>query len=506
MKRFARDVLIIAAATAASRLFGLFRDIVIADRFGAGPAYDSYLIAFYIPHFLRRLLGEGALALSFIPVYTGYLQTNKQEARKMASNALNLALFSFPFIIAIGILFAPYFIPFLASGFSTPQQQLTIELTRVIFPFIGIIGIAALIMGILKSKKSFFAPSFAPVFFNVGVIAGALLIGNWFARPIFGLAVGVLVGGLGQLLFQVPYLKKQGFVWQWNLFPLHPGMKRALRLMIPVVVGLIAMQVNVLVDNKLASHLIPGSVSALQYANRLFQLPLGLFAIAISSAILPRLSEKWVQGNREGFSEMLNRGVKFSLLVIVPATVGLFLLGKPIIELLFEHRNFLPSDTLKTVHVLHLYLVGLMGYSFVTLFTRAFYSIEDTKTPVMVGIIAVGVNVGLDLLLVGPMKVGGLALATGVSGLVNGGLLVWTFKVKTTLKGFSPDFSFAFKVFGSVLVMGLIVGLVKAYFPLQSEFLFVLATISAGLLSYLAAGLILGLKDTLMEELVQMGD
>jgi len=192
MKRFARDVLIIAAATAVSRLFGLFRDIVIADKFGAGPEYDAYLIAFYIPHFLRRLLGEGALALSFIPIYTGYLQTNKEQAKRMASNALNLALFSFPLIILVGVLLAPYFIPFLASGFSRPQQDLTVHLTQVIFPFIGVIGIAALIMGILKSRKSFFAPSFAPVFFNLGVILGALVIGNWFARPIFGLAVGVL--------------------------------------------------------------------------------------------------------------------------------------------------------------------------------------------------------------------------------------------------------------------------------------------------------------------------
>lgn len=506
MKRFARDVLIIAAATAASRVFGLFRDVVIADRFGAGPAYDAYLIAYYIPHFLRRLLGEGALALSFIPVYTGYLQMNKEEAKRMASNALNLALLAFPFIILGGILLAPYFIPFLASGFSPDQQQLTVKLTRVIFPFIGIIGVAALIMGILKSRKSFFAPAFAPVFFNVGVIIGALIIGNFFSRPIFGLAVGVLLGGAGQLAFQVPYLRRNGFEWHLNLFPVHPGVKKALRMMVPVVIGLIAMQVNVLVDNKLASHLTPGSVSALQYANRLFQLPLGLFAVAISSAILPRLSEKWVTEDKDGFAGMLNRGVKFSLVIIAPATVGLFLLGKPIIKLLFEHRNFLPSDTLMTAHVLHLYLVGLLGYSFVTLFTRAFYSTKDTKTPVIVGIIAVGVNVALDVTLVGPMKVGGLALATGVSGLVNGGLLFWVFKVKTGLEDFSPRLKFFAKVLISVVIMGVAVVVTRRLFPLRNEFLLVGVTVLAGLISYVLAGLSVGLKETFVEELLRIGD
>ncbi|MFP3952764.1 MAG: murein biosynthesis integral membrane protein MurJ [Candidatus Acetothermia bacterium] len=506
MKRFARDVLIIAAATAASRVFGLFRDVVIADRFGAGPAYDSYLIAFYIPHFLRRLLGEGALALSFIPVYTGYLQTNREEAKKMASNAFNLALIAFPFIVAGGILLAPYFVPFLASGFSPDQQQLTIELTRVIFPFIGIIGFAALIMGILKSRKSFFAPSFAPVFFNLGVIVGAIYVGRFFARPVFGLAVGVLIGGFGQLVFQVPYLRRNGFVWSGNVFPVHRGIKRAARMMLPVVIGLIAMQVNVLVDNKLASHLTAGSVSALQYANRLFQLPLGLFAVAISSAILPRLSEKWVGGDRDGFSSMLNRGVKFSLLIICPATLGLFLLGKPVIKLLFEHRNFLPSDTLMTAHVLDLYLIGLIGYSFVTLFTRAFYSTKDTKTPVIIGIIAVGVNVALDLLLVGPMEVGGLALATGVSGLVNGVLLFVAFRFKTGLKEFFPDVKFVGKVLLAAVMMGLAVVGVRDFFPVENEFLLVAGTILAGLLAYILASLAVGLKETFIEEIVRIGD
>lgn len=506
MKRFTRDIVIIAGATAVSRVFGLFRDIVIADKFGAGTAYDAYLIAFYVPHFLRRLLAEGALALSFIPVYTDYLQSDPEEAGKMAANAINLSLVTFPLIIVGGIWLAPYFIPFLASGFSQPQQALTVELTRVIFPFIGIIGMAALIMGILKSKKSFFAPAFAPVFFNVGVILGALLLGRFFSRPIFGLAVGVLIGGCGQLAFQVPYLKRNNFVWKPVLFPLHPGLKRALRMMAPVIIGLVAMQVNVMVDNKLASHLVAGSVSSLQYATRLYQLPLGLFAIAISTAILPRLSERWAKGDEKDYAEMLNRGVKISLIIVLPATLGLFILGKPIIELLFEHRNFLPSDTLRTVYVLDMYLVGLVGYSFVTLFSRAFYSMKDTLTPVFVSLVAVAVNVALDLLLVGPMEVGGLALATGVSGVVNGGLLLIVFRIKTGLKDFLPSAFFLGKVLLAVAVMGLIVIGVRNFIPFKSDFAIVASGVILGAVSYFGAGLLLGLKETFAEELLQVGD
>ncbi len=506
MKRFARDIVIIAGATAVSRVFGLFRDIVIADKFGAGPAYDAYLIAFYVPHFLRRLLAEGALALSFIPVYTDYLQTDPKEASKMAANAINLSLITFPLVILGGITLAPYFIPFLASGFSPSQQELTVELTRVIFPFIGIIGLAALVMGILKSKKSFFAPAFAPVFFNVGVILGALLLGRLFSRPIFGLAVGVLIGGFGQLAFQVPYLKRNGFSWKPVLFPLHPGLKRSLRMMTPVIIGLVAMQVNVMVDNKLASHLVSGSVSSLQYATRLYQLPLGLFAIAISTAILPRLSERWSTGDNEEFAEMLNRGVKISLLIVLPATLGLFVLGKPIIELLFEHRNFLPSDTARTVHVLDMYLVGLVGYSFVTLFSRAFYSMKDTVTPVIVSLFAVAVNVALDLLLVGPMEVGGLALATGVSGVVNGGLLLIVFGAKTGLKGFLPEGRFLVKVLASVFVMGFVVVAIREFIPTASDLAIVASGVILGAASYLGAGFLLGLKETFAEELLHVGD
>ncbi|MFP4646962.1 MAG: murein biosynthesis integral membrane protein MurJ [Candidatus Acetothermia bacterium] len=496
MKKLARDVVIIAAATAASRLFGLFRDVVIADRFGAGAAYDAYLVAFFIPHFLRRLLAEGALALAFIPIYTEYLENDQREANRLASNALTLLLLLFPAVIIVGIMLAPSYIPFLASGFPPSQQQLTIQLTRVIFPFIGFIGLAALVMGILNAHRHFFAPAFAPVFFNLGVISGALFLGAHFSRPVFGLATGVLIGGLGQLLFQVPFLRRFDFTPSFRLFPIHPGLKRAFHLMVPVIVGLIAAQVNVMVDNKLASYLAEGSISSLQYAMRLFQLPLGLFAVAISTAILPRLSGKWAQGQEKEFSETFRSGLTIALFIIIPAALGLWLLGEPIVKLLFEHRSFTARDTARTVYVLNLYLIGLVGYSLVHLFTRAFYSLQKTMIPVAAGISAVAVNVGLDLLLIEPMGVGGLALATAVSGLVNGVILFVAFGRQVAQGDYLPRVPDLGKIVLSTALMGGVVWGVKAGVGRLGwgEFALVLCPISAGIAAYFCCSYFLGLE------------
>lgn len=501
MKRFTKDVAIIALATAASRIFGLFRDVTIADNFGAGSAYDAYLVAFFLPQFLRKLLGEGALALSFIPVYSDYLLKDRREAGRMASNFLNLLLLCFPLLIGLGIAFAPHFIPFLASGFSPAEQKLTISLTRVVFPFVGFMGLAALMMGILNAHKHFFAPAFAPVFFNLGVISGALFLGKFFRRPIFGLAFGVLLGGLGQLAFQVPYIKKEGFSWRFELFPLHPGVKRALKLMVPMVVGLIAAQVNIMVDNKLASYLPSGSISSLQYATRLYRLPLGLFAIAISTAILPRLSDKWSEGDREGFGEMLRWGGELLFFIILPATVGLFVMGKPIVGLLFEHRSFTSGDTARTVYALNYYLIGLLGYSLVQLFTRAFYSIQKTFVPVLGGICAVGVNVALDLLLIDPLGVGGLALATAVSGLVNAVILMIVFELRMEKARFRPDLTLLGKISISALFTGGAVFLCYKFVLnlTQSEVVLVFFPVLAGVLVYFGLSYLFGSHRVFLE-------
>lgn len=414
-----KNVFVISGSTALSRVVGLVRDVVIADLFGASRAYDAYLIAFMIPHLLRRLLAEGALSSAFIPLFTERLRAyGPARAARFANTVVTAALIFFIALVVLGILFAPFYVPFFADGFSAEQLDLTIRLTQITFPFIALVGLAAIVMGVLNSYERFFAPAFAPVLFNVGVILSAFALMSLFAEPIYALAIGVLLGGLGQLLFQIPYLRDR---WRYRprLDLRDEGLHKLLKLMLPSVVGLAIFQINTIVDNKLASHLAEGSVSVLQYAIRLFQLPLGLFVVSVGSVLLPKLATHAAAQDTEAFARTLCESAKFSLFILLPATAGLFVLAQPIIQVLFEHGNFTPEDTLVTAYALTNYLPGLIGYGLAYLLTRAFYALQETRTPLVVGAITVALNVILDYALVGPMGVGGLALATSVAGIAN---------------------------------------------------------------------------------------
>jgi putative peptidoglycan lipid II flippase len=394
MRRLTRDTLLLVLATGISRVFGLLRDVTIADRFGAGGMYDAFLIAFFLPVFLRQLLAEGALSTAFIPVYTEALVTDK-EAERFANNVLSLLLILFPIVVTLGILLAPYYLPFLASGFSPEKIALSIHLARILFPFIALVGFALL---------------FAP-FFSV--------------RPIYGLALGALLGGAGQLLFQVPALLRTGFRFRFTLRPLHPGVRVMVQLMIPALFGLAVTQINLLVDNKIASYLGDGGISSLQYAMRLFQLPLGVFGVSIATALLPRFSAAWAKGEHDRFSTHLVDGISTSAFILLPAMVGLYAIGPDLIRLLFEHGSFTMADSLRTANVLTFYLAGILPYGLVYILTRAFYAMGRTRVPLIASSCAVAANVAFDLLLVGPMREGGLALATSIAGGVNAVILVF---------------------------------------------------------------------------------
>lgn len=409
----------IAAATGLSRVLGLVREAVIANQFGASGAYDAYLIAFFIPHFLRKLLAEGALSNAFIPLYSERLHSNRDDADAFASTVISVAVVAFPLLALVGVWLAPLFVPFLADGFSPVQRALAVELSRLTFPFIALVGLAALAMGVLNGQHHFLTPALAPVLFNVGVIAAVVAFNGLGAAS---LALGVLLGGTGQLLVQLPALRGR-LRFRWRLDWRDPGLRQVLALLGPAVVGLAVVQLNVLVDNKLASRLPPGSISALQYAIRLFQLPLGMFAVAISTAILPRLATRATTSKR-ALLLPLRQGVMVCGLILVPATLGLWLLGKPTIRLLFEHGAFSAADTLRTFEALRYYALGLVPYGMVTVLVRAFYALKDGKSPGVASAAAVASNVALSLLLVRPLGLGGLALATAVSGWVQLAL-VW---------------------------------------------------------------------------------
>ena len=432
MRRLARDVLMMALATGISRLLGLMRDVAIADRFGAGGAYDAFLIAFFVPHFLRQLLAEGALSTAFIPLYTGLrvargdtdLTVAGDDADRFASGLLSWLILLFAAVVGVGVWLAPTYVPFLASGFAPEKLSLAVGLTRILFPFIALVGFAAVFMGILNSHRRFFAASLAPVWFNVGMIFGVLVLAPRFPQqPVLGLAIGALIGGGGQLLAQIPSLFRLGFRFRLTFRPIHPEIWRLIRLMAPAFLTLAVTQVNLLVDNKLASHLGDGGIASLQYGMRLFQLPLGVFAVSVATALLPRFSEAWARKDGARFSAYLGDGIALSALVLLPAMVGLFAIGADVVRLLFEHGSFAPEDTLRTVRVLSFYLIGLFPYGLVYLFSRAFYALKRTHLPLLAAAVAVGVNVALDLLLVSTMREAGLALATAISGVVNALLL-----------------------------------------------------------------------------------
>lgn len=498
---FLKNVLVISSSTAISRLLGLVRDVVIAHLFGASRAYDAYLIAFMIPHLLRRLLAEGALSSAFIPIFTERLNKDgPQRAARFANLVLTAALLFFPGLVCLGILLAPFYVPFFADGFSADQLDLTMRLTQITFPFIALVGIAAIVMGVLNSYERFFAAAFAPVLFNIGIILSAFALMGVFAEPIYALAVGVLVGGLGQLLFQIPYLKA---LWRYRpVFDLRDNdLHRLLKLMIPSIVGLAIFQVNTIVDNKLASHLAEGSVSVLQYAIRLFQLPLGLCVVAVGSAILPRLSALAAHQNTHSLAHTLQDGIHFSLFILLPATAGLYALAEPIIRLLFEHGNFTPEDTRLTVYALIHYLPGLIGYAIAYLLTRAFYALQDTRTPLRVGALTVALNVTLDYALVGLMGVGGLALATSLAGLTNA-VLLWLILQRRLSwgGGVRPIARDLGKMFIAAVGMGIAVSLWSVWFRPLGESLSVGLSVACGAGLYLVLTWVLGCSGILLRK------
>ena len=426
MKRLARDVLLIAVATASSRVLGLFRDVAIADQFGAGAAYDAFLIAFFVPHFLRQLLAEGALSTAMVPVYTELRESSPDadaSADAFASNLISWLILLFPVIVAVGVVLAPWYVPFLASGFDPEKLALTVRLTRIVFPFIAVIGIAAVMMGILNAQRRFFAASFAPVWFNVGMLVGVLVLAPRMEPAILGVGLGVLIGGSAQLVSQIPALLNAGFRFRFRITPIHPQIRCMIWLMAPAFLTLAVTQVNLMVDNKLASHLGDGGISALQYAMRLFQLPLGVLAVSVATALLPRFSQAWARRDVDGFSRYLNDGIVASTMVLLPAMVGLLVIGSDVVRLLFEHGSFTFVDTARTARVLSYYLIGLVPYGWVYVLTRAAYARGKPLFPLLASTLAVGVNVALDLLLISSMREAGLALATAIAGICNAALL-----------------------------------------------------------------------------------
>lgn len=431
--KIAKAAAVIGGATFISRILGFIRDMVVANGFGASAAADAFYVAYRIPNLLREMLAEGSISAAFIPVFTEYLTNrSREEAARLANASFTIILIILSGISVIGIIFTPTIVALIAPGFEgeAGKAYLTIIMTRIMFPFLLFIGIAAQAMGVLNSLRSFAAPALAPALSNIVIIVSTLFLSPMLDKPILGVAIGTLVGGIVQFLYQLPDMKRNGFAPRLFFDPFHPGVKRIALLILPVMLGLSVSQINILVNTILASYLPDGSVTYLYYGMRLIQFPLGMFGVAIATAILPTMSAQVARGEIGEMRETLSFGMRLVLFITFPAIAGLIFFRVPIIHLLFQHGEFSYKATMGTATALLYYSLGLWAFAGVRIAVPAFYSMQDTTTPVKVAVLSLAVNIALNIILITPLGHGGLALASSISSGLNLLFLLWILKGK----------------------------------------------------------------------------
>ncbi|MBW2094654.1 MAG: murein biosynthesis integral membrane protein MurJ [Deltaproteobacteria bacterium] len=500
-EKVSRAAGVVSLFTLLSRVLGLIRDMVIAALFGSGLTADAFFVAFRIPNLLRRLFAEGSLTIAFIPVFTEYLtRKGKDDAFEMARVVLTLLSLALVIITVLGLLFSPWIVRIQAFGFggSGMKYDLTVLLTRITFPYIFFISLVAFFMGILNSLRHFAAPAAAPILLNVGIIGGAFLISPHLSEPIAGVAMGVFIGGFLQVVLQIPWVVKSGMRLLPLWMPGHPAVRRIGRLMLPAVFGSAVYQFNQFMGTLLASFLPEGSISWLYYADRVVQFPLGVFAIAISTAVLPSLSGHAAEKDLDEFNRTLSYALRLVFFVTIPATLGLIVLGRPIISILFERGAFSAHATSMTGEALFYYAVGLWAFSGIRILVSAFYALQDTKTPVKVAVVALVVNIALSLALMGPLRHGGLALALSLASGVQFVLLVLFLFRRVKTLAFTPILVSALRSGVASVIMALAVFYAKKWWLVfnpeagvlrNSLFLAVLVLLGAGI--YLVSSRIL---------------
>ena len=431
----ARNAGIIGLAVMASRVLGLVRDQVFAAFFGAGLQFDAFITAFRIPNLLRDLLAEGALSSAFVTTFTQTLSgKGKGEALRLSNRVATLIILSITTISIVAWIYAPAIVRLLAPGFfDVPgKAELTVELTRIMIPFLLLIALAAQAMGMLNAFNIFGLPALASAFFNLGSIIGGLLLGFSLGpmiglSPIAGMAYGTLIGGFLQLAVQWPSLRRCGIRYSPDLNVSDRGVRQILRLMGPAVIGTAAVQINVFVNTNFASAIIDpatgavvnGPVSWLSYAFRFMQFPIGVFGVAIATAALPSLSRSTANPDNIEFRQTLAHSLALVFLLCIPSAVGLVVLGRPIVALIFEHGKFTSFDTVQTANALAAYSLGLAGYAAVKVLSPAFYALNDARTPMLVSLGSIAVNYAMNTLLVDRFGHVGLAFSTSAVALVN---------------------------------------------------------------------------------------
>jgi len=415
----------VALATPLSRLLGFIRDAMIAWCFGTGFGSDAFLAAFRIPNLFRRLFGEGTLSSAFVPVLTETLwKSGHAEARSLAAATARMLAGLLIVLCLAGMAACPWIVRMITPGFSGPKLELTVSLTRIMFPYLFVAGMAALCMGTLNVFGNFAAPALAPALLNIAMIVSMLAAAPLAGRPEYGLALAVLVGGAGQLALQLPFLARHRLqVWRRDR-AFHPALARVARLMVPAVLGGAVYQINVLTGTLLASFLPEGSVSYLYYAERLLEFPLGVVAMAGATAVLPSLAREAAAGDAEALRSTFGYAFRMVSFLTLPAMAGLILLGEPMVVLLFQRGQFGTESARLTSQALSYYAVGLWAFSAVRIVVAALFALQDSRTPVRVATVSILANLVLGAVLMRPLSHGGIALATSLASFLNLALLL----------------------------------------------------------------------------------
>ncbi|WP_421682477.1 murein biosynthesis integral membrane protein MurJ [Stutzerimonas urumqiensis] len=423
-----RSSAVVSLMTLLSRVLGMVRDMVVASHFGSSAAADAFFIAFKIPNFLRRLFAEGAFAQAFVPVLSEYrTKRSLAEVKLLVDRTAGMLGLILTLITVVGVLAAPYIVMLFAPGFHDDPAKLELagELLRITFPYLLLISLTAFTSGVLNTYGHFAVPGFTPVLLNVCMIASALFMTPYFEEPIKALAWGVFIAGFAQLAFQMPYVARLGLLPRPRVKRHDEGVRRIMLLMVPALFAVSVSQINLLLDTVLASFLQTGSVSWLYYADRLSELPLGAFGIAIGTVILPSLSRQHAGDDPRGFSSTLDWALRMVLLVGLPAAVALAVLAEPLITALFHYGAMSREAVIQSARALEAYALGVLAFMLIKVLAPGFFARQDLKTPVRIAVTCMVANMAFNLMLIWPLQHVGLALATSLSSMLNAFLLFW---------------------------------------------------------------------------------
>ncbi|WP_392563808.1 murein biosynthesis integral membrane protein MurJ [Orbus wheelerorum] len=446
----------VSSMTMISRVLGFIRDAIVARYFGAGMATDAFFVAFKLPNLLRRIFAEGAFSQAFVPILAEYKsQQGEEAARTFVAYVAGLLTLVLAIVTAIGIVASPIIILITAPGFTEPVEKFELAslMLKITFPYILLISLASLAGAILNTWNRFSVPAFVPTFLNLSMIGFTLFATPYFNPPILALAVAVVVGGVLQLLYQLPYLKKIGMLVLPRINLRDSGVWRVLKLMGPAILGVSVSQISLIINTIFASFLVSGSVSWMYYADRLMEFPSGVLGVALGTILLPSLSKSFSKGDIKQYSDLLDWGLRLCVLLALPSAVALGVIAKPLIATLFEYGKFTTLDSEMTRQALVAYSIGLLGIILIKVLAPGFYSRQDIKTPVKIAIVTLILTQAMNLAFIGTLKHAGLALSISIAACFNAGLLFWQLRKQ---KLFIPKpgwLAFIIKIVIAVVIM-----------------------------------------------------